>query len=87
MLIDCYTPFAVKMSKIKNPVKDVGVRKVFGIESSTYLEKAGIAFVKEREITPLSLIDELKRFEKFIFKGVYAGKISKKLYKLYEFKG
>ncbi len=86
ILVDCYTPFAVKMSKIKNPVKEVGVRKVFGIENSTYLEKAGVNFVTEREITPLSLINELKGFERFFFKRVYGGKISKKLYKLYEYK-
>ncbi|MBO7344436.1 MAG: class I SAM-dependent methyltransferase, partial [Clostridia bacterium] len=39
VLIDCYTPFAVKMSKIKNPVNEVGVAQVFGVENSKILEK------------------------------------------------
>lgn len=28
LLLDCYTPFAVKMTKIKNPINEVGVRNV-----------------------------------------------------------
>ncbi len=86
VLMDCYTPLAAKLSKIRNPIKDVGVSKVFGIESSKILEEnTGLLFVKERELTPSFLIDELHGFEKFIFKSVYAGKTSKKLYKLYEY--
>ena len=33
VLVDCYTPFAAKMSKLRNPVNDVGVSTVFGVES------------------------------------------------------
>lgn len=86
VLVDCYTPFAAKMSKIKNPINDVGVSKVFGIENPKILEEnTGLTFVKEHEITPQYLINELHGLEKFIFKLVYAGNMSKKLYKLYEF--
>ncbi len=86
VLIDCYTPFAVKMSKIKNPIKEVGVSKVYGIENTQLLEEnTGLKFIKEHSLTPDYLIDELKSVEKFIFKHLYAGKISKKLYKLYEY--
>lgn len=86
ILVDCYTPFAVKMSKFKNPVNDVGVTTLYGIESPSVLEKAGITFERELLITRDDLIGELKGFENFIFKKVYAGKTSKKLYKLYEYK-
>lgn len=87
VLVDCYTPFAVKMSKIKNPINSVGVTKVYGIESPKILqENTGLSFVKEREITPKYLIDQLSAYEKFIFKLIYAGKTSKKLYKLFEYK-
>lgn len=86
VLIDCYTPFAVKMTKIKNPIKEVGVSKVYGIENAKVLEKAGLTFIKEHEITPAYLIDELTGLEKSIFKKLYAGKLSKKLYKLYEYR-
>ncbi len=88
VLVDCYTPFAVKMSKLKNPVKSVGVQTVYGVENFNVLEEnTGLSFVKEHEITPVHLINQLKGFEKFIFKIVYAGKTSKKLYKLYEYEG
>lgn len=86
VLMDCYTPFAAKISKIKNPIKNVGVSKVYGVENPKILEEnTGVFLLKEHEITPKYLINELKGFEKFIFKLVYAGNMSKKLYKLYEF--
>ena len=86
LLVDCYTPFAAKMSKIKNPVKDVGVNKVYGVKNAQELEcGTGLTFVAEHNITPSHLIDHLKGGEKFVFKTLYAGKTSKKLYKLYEY--
>lgn len=87
VLVDCYTPFAVKMSKIKNPIKDVGVSKVYGVASSSVLEiGTGLTFVKELSMTPQRLVDELKGVERKVFKFLYAGKTAKKLYKLYEYK-
>jgi O-methyltransferase involved in polyketide biosynthesis len=86
LLVDCYTPFAVKMSKLKNPVNDVGVTKVFGVENPTILTMdTGLQFTKEHSLTPNHLINQLHGFERFIFKTLYAGKTSKKLYKLYEY--
>ena len=86
VLVDCYTPFAAKMSKMRNPINDVGVSSVFGLKSPQILEQTtGLNFVKEQEITPKHLIDELRGFEKFIFKLFYAGSLAKKLYKLYEY--
>ena len=86
LLVDCYTPFAAKMSKIKNPVNDVGVKDVFGIANPQVLENGtGLTFLQEHQITPKHLIDQLKGWEKFVFKNLYAGKTSKKLYKLYEY--
>ena len=85
VLIDCYTPFAVKMSKIKNPINEMGKIKVYGIENHNVLENGELKFVSEREMTPIGLINQLKGFEKFIFKNLYAGKVAKKLYNLYEY--
>lgn len=86
LLVDCYTPFAAKMSKWRNPINDVGVSTVYGVAKAQVLEEnTPLHFVGEREITPQYLIDELKGFEKFVFKTVYAGKTSKSLYKLYEY--
>ena len=86
LLMDCYTPFAAKMSKYKNPINDVGVTKVYGIESPKSLENGAFVFDKEREMTPKKYIDELKGFEKFIFAKLYGGGFSKKLYRLFEYK-
>ena len=43
-------------------------------------------FVKEHEMTPQYLIDELEGLERKIFQKVYGGNISKKMYRLYEYK-
>lgn len=45
-----------------------------------------IVFVKEHEMTPAALINELKGSERRIFKKLYAGRIAKKMYRLYEYK-
>ena len=73
------------MSKYKNPVKDVGVDKVYGVDNPKVIVDNNVLFKKEHEMTPDKYIEELQGFEKFIFKKLYAGKLSKKLYKLYEF--
>ena len=86
LLVDCYSPFAAKMSKIKNPVNDVGVTEVYGIGSPAELEIEGkLRFTHAGEITPSYLVNELSSAEKFIFSVLYASSASKKLYKLYEY--
>lgn len=86
ILMDCYTEFAAKMSKYRNPVNEVGVTTVYGLDDPKQLEaETGCNFVKEHVMTPMELIDELQGMERFIFKKLYAGKMASKLYKLYEF--
>ena len=86
LLMDCYSVFAAKMSKHKNPVKSVGVTKVYGINEPTQLQSDTFIFVQERVMTPKKYIEELHGLEKFIFKKLYAGGLSKKLYRLFEYK-
>ncbi|MBR4960879.1 MAG: class I SAM-dependent methyltransferase [Clostridia bacterium] len=86
VLMDCYTVFAAKMSGYKNPVKDVGVTQVYGMDDPEALNNNGFAFVKEHSMTPQSLIEQLSGMEKYIFKKLYAGKFSEKLYRLYEYR-
>ena len=43
-------------------------------------------FYAEQDITSRKYVEQLKGFEKAVFQKLYAGKFSKKLYKLYEFK-
>lgn len=86
LLMDCYTDFAAKVSKYKNPINDVGVTKVYGMNEPKVLETEMLKFVKKHEITPKNLIDELNGTEKMIFQKLYAGSFSDKLYRMYEFK-
>lgn len=82
VLMDCYTEFAAKASRYKNPINDVGVTKVFGLDDPGILK---IPFVKEHEMPPNALIDQLKGAEREIFRSLFAGGIAKKMYRLYEF--
>ncbi len=86
LLMDCYTVLAAKMSKYKNPINDVGVTKVYGVDDPETLQIGELAFVKEHSMTPQALIDELHGTEKIIFRKLYAGSFSKKLYRLFEYK-
>ena len=73
------------MSKIKNPVNDVGVTSVYGIDDPKQFECGGLAFLKEHNITPEKYINELKGLERAVFSRLYAGGFSKKLYRLFEY--
>lgn len=86
LLMDCYTEFAAKASKFKNPINDVGVTQVYGLDDPRILQSDGLAFVKEPEMTPQYLIDELHGMEKYIFRKLYAGGVAKKMYRLYEYR-
>lgn len=86
LLMDCYTEFAAKASKVRNPINDVGVTQVYGLDDPKLLEGNGVAFVREHEMTPAELVDELQGMEKKVFKALYAGSIAKKMYRLYEYK-
>jgi O-methyltransferase involved in polyketide biosynthesis len=86
VLLDCYSVKAAKLSKYKNPVNDVGVTRVYGLDEPKLLEQGSLVFVKEHSMTPQAYIDELKGAEKFIFSKLYAGGIAKKLYRLFEFR-
>ena len=85
LLVDAYTSFAAKMSKRRNPINDVGVTEVYGIDNPQAYQTEKLAFVKEHTMIPRKYIEELKGLERFIFAKLYAGGFSKKLYRLYEY--
>ena len=85
VLMDCYTTLAAKLSKYKNPLNTVGVTEVYGVDSPETLCTEGLAFIKEHELTPPELIDELQGREKQIFQKIFAGSFSRKLYRLFEY--
>lgn len=87
LLLDCYTSFAAKASKYKNPINEVGVTRVYGLDDPLALtDGTGFSFERELPMTPDEMIDELEGMEKRIFKTVYGGKMARKLYRLYEYR-
>ena len=87
LLMDCYTEFAAKASKYKNPINDVGVTQVYGLDVPENLNTPeGVTFVKEHSMTPDHLIAQLQGMERKIFEKLYAGKVAQKMYRLYEYK-
>ena len=86
LLMDCYTVLAAKLSKYKNPIHDVGVTQVYGIDDPNCLNHCELTFMKEHSMTPKNCIDELHGVERYIFQTLFAGGFSKKLYRLYEHK-
>lgn len=82
ILMDCYTSLAASATKYKNPINEVGVTKVYGLDDPAMLP---IQFVKEHDITPVNLIEQLDNVERRVFRAVFAGAFSRKLYRLYEF--
>ena len=86
LLADCYTSYAAKMSKRRNPINDVGVTEVYGIDDPKIYQSEKLTFVKEHTMIPQKYIDELKGLEKFVFAKIYAGGLSKKLYRLFEYR-
>jgi O-methyltransferase involved in polyketide biosynthesis len=85
LLMDCYTDLAVKFSAKRNPVKDVGVTAVYSLDDPNSLKVKNLALVSEREMTPKKYVQELQDVEQFLFRKLYAGGLSKKLYRLYEY--
>ena len=85
LLMDCYSTFAAKASKYKNPVKDVGVSAVYGLDDPrTLAENAGYRFLREHAMAPATMIRQLKTGERILFSNLYAGKTARKLYRMYE---
>lgn len=87
LLMDCYTELAAKASKVKNPINDVGVTEVYGLDDPKVLEQNSLKYVCEHEMTPANYVDELHGMEKKVFRMVFAGRVAKKMYRLYEYRG
>ena len=85
ILMDVYTEFGVKASNYKNPVRDVGVTRLYGIDDiESIICDLRIRFVKEHSFTPKALVDELAPLERLFFKMLFTGKLYRKIYRLYE---
>lgn len=87
LLMDCYTEFAARASRYRNPIQDVGVTRVFGVDDpAAPTEGTGLSFTREHKMTPAPLIAQLKGPEQALFRALYAGKLAKKMYRLYEYR-
>jgi len=85
ILADTYTVFAAKATKYKNPVNEVGVTQVYGLDDPTaLLEGTGLSRVQEHSLTPEDLIAQLPKREQVFFRSMFAGKMAKRIYRLYE---
>ena len=85
IIMDVYTNLAVKATRYKNPIKDVGALASFGVDDPGIFEKGRIGFSGEICMTPEEMINELSGFEKAFFKKMFAGSFAKKLYKIYTY--
>ena len=86
LLMDCYSVFAARASRYKNPIRDVGVTQVYGLDDPESLSGGGLAFLRELDMTPADLIGQLADLEQKLFRKLYAGKTAGKMYRLYEFR-
>lgn len=82
LLMDCYSQFAAQASRYKNPINDVGVSTVYGMDDP---EIPGLVFLREHDMTPDRLICQLTPWEQRLFRKLYAGSFARSLYRLYEY--
>ena len=80
ILMDAY-------SKYKNPINDVRITQVYGIdEPKSVIKDNSIEFIKEHTMTPPELVNELSGFDKLFFSTMFTGTVARKLYRLFEYK-
>ena len=85
VLMDVYTEFGAKASGYKNPINEVGVTKVYGIDRmEDVLDGMDLQVVKEHSFTPRRLVNELPAADRGIFRFLFTGNMYKKIYRLYE---
>jgi len=87
LLLDAYTVFAAKATKYKNPINEVGVTEVYGFDDPRELEQGtALRFVREHDLIPEAMIAQLPKREQGFFRLMFAGKLAKKIYRLYEYR-
>ncbi|MBR0099000.1 MAG: class I SAM-dependent methyltransferase [Treponema sp.] len=85
MLLDVYTVFGAKASKYKNPINDVGVTTVWGLDDiNVVLEGTQFKCDAEHSLTPKNLVNQLPPFDRRFFKFLFTGCFYRKIYRLYE---
>ena len=86
ILADFYTEFGAKASKFKNPVNEVGVTQLYGLDDpAKILQGLRLHIRKEHTFTPARLIKELSPAERVIFRLLFAGGMYRRIYRLFSF--
>lgn len=86
ILMDVYTEFGARASKLKNPIQDVGVTEVYGLDDIEGLvEGLPIRFLAEHSFTPPALVEELPPLDRAVFRLLFTGRTYGKIYRLLEF--
>lgn len=86
LLMDCYSTFGAKASKYKNPINEVGVTTVYGMDDPVLLaQQTGLTYCSEHSLTPLHMIAQLTAPERILFTNLFAGRLARKIYRLHEF--
>ncbi|MBQ3385284.1 MAG: class I SAM-dependent methyltransferase [Erysipelotrichaceae bacterium] len=85
ILMDVYTEFGARASKIKNPISEVGVTEVYGIDNiEDIIGNLDIRLKSEHSFTPENLIKELPESDQRVFRLLYTGSLYGKIYRLFE---
>lgn len=85
ILMDIYTVLGAKASKYRNPVNDVGVTELHGIDDiGSVLSGLDIHMIAEHSFTPAYLVNELKPADRIIFRILFTGRLYSRIYRLIE---
>ena len=85
ILMDAYTEFGAKASKYKNPVNEVGVTELYGMDDvQSLLHDTNIRLKGEQSLTPEHLVNELQPSERAFFRVIFSEKLYRKSCRLYE---
>lgn len=85
VLMDVYTMFAARASKHKNPINQVGVTTVYGMDSvDDVIKGTRLKLAAEHSLTPPNLVEELRPSERLFFSIMFNESLYRKIYRLYE---
>lgn len=86
ILMDVYTTLGARASKYKNPINEVGVTRVYGMDDPReVLGQTRVQFLREHSMTPEHLVQQLNGFRRHFFRVLFAGKLAKGMYRIYEY--
>lgn len=85
ILLDVYTVLGARASRFKNPINEVGVTQVCGVDDmERLLSGLRLRLKAEHSFTPGALIDELRPADRRVFRLLFTGSAYGKLYRLFE---